>query len=142
MSSARIVDNLLGIEQVLVVVGEGWSWLGVLGPLEQENQPVDGFELLDVVLIVERVYLLDLDVGNTDAGDQLRKHGGIRLDGAPLIEHFLIIHTIDPQTCYNLNFRCKGLYAPAAISSWNACSIRLAARRKSGGTQKRRDPSG
>ena len=59
-----IVDDLPCKEQVLVLVGEALAWFGVLGPLKQEDESVNGVQSLNEHLIVEAIDLLHLNVRN------------------------------------------------------------------------------
>lgn len=60
----------------------------ILGPLEEEDEAIDlGFDGGDELIVVHAVDFLNLGGGDPKLVDELGEDSGVRLDGAPLVEH-------------------------------------------------------
>ena len=75
MGCTSIINNLPGEEEVFVVHGEGFSWLNILGPLEEEDEAIDfRFKFGNEFVIVHAVDFLDLDGRHSEFGHKLSKN--------------------------------------------------------------------
>lgn len=85
LCGAGVLDDLVGEEEVLVVMCKAFTLLGLGGPAEEEDEAVDGCKSLEQGLIGEVVEFLDLDASDADGADKVGEDCRIRLDGAPLL---------------------------------------------------------
>lgn len=69
---ARIVDHLVGEEELWVVVCQSFRFLGLRHPLEEEYQSVNRLNFVQL-FIFKRHEFLDLDASHTNLRDQLSK---------------------------------------------------------------------
>lgn len=89
LSCTSVVNDLSGEEEVFVVHGQGFFGVVVFGPFEEEDESEDlGLDFGNKLIILHTVDFLDLSGGDAQFVDEFGEDAGIRLDGAPLVEHF------------------------------------------------------
>ena len=88
LSSTSIINDLSCKEEILIIHGERFFRLLVLGPFEEEDEAVNlRFNFGDKLVILHTIDFLHLGRGCTKALDELSEDGRVRLDCAPLVEH-------------------------------------------------------
>mmetsp|Transcript_43947 Transcript_43947/g.116174 ORF Transcript_43947/g.116174 Transcript_43947/m.116174 type:complete len:332 (-) Transcript_43947:50-1045(-) len=88
LRGTRVLNDLVCKEETVVHRIHGGSVVGLLAPLEEEDQPihltrVDGSEGLRI----QAVDLLELDVLDADLFTERGEHSWVALNGAPILRH-------------------------------------------------------
>ena len=114
--TARVLDDLRGEEERVLLGAQIWSVILFLPPLEEEDEPVHRAEPVHA-LLVEGIQLLHLNPSDAKLGDELTEDPRVRLDCAPR-------HIVRQKPLQNTGARereqSSGASAHGSVRAWGA----------------------